>query len=270
MPILLIVFLAALFLGSVLNVIAFRVMHDQAFIAQCFCPSCSKKISIFDQLPVLPWLLHRGRCRDCGKPLSKINPFIELMTGLIMCMLVWWIIYPGLDFSEVLVAGVLPTLSWHQVAFFFTHVFVFSVLLLATRTDLEAMVIPQIFSIMLVPVGWLLSYLGFTSIGLFDSVLGAFFGYGLLWAVNVFYCYLAKKEGVGIGDMELLAFIGSFFGPLAVWYSLMIGAVLGLCGGGLYVLVARKGKDVHFPFGPFLVLGVAIYFFFEPWLKEVW
>lgn len=148
------------------------------------------------------------------------------------------------------------------------YIIFISALIAATRTDLEAMVIPELFTIWLVPFGILCSYAGLTNITAFGSIMGACIGYGLLWVVARGFKFLTHKEGMGVGDMELLAMIGSFLGPIGVWMSVMIASLSGLIVGSIYLAISGKDRTSRIPFGPFLALGAVIYFFFDAWLVE--
>lgn len=230
--------------GSFLNVLAYRITFDKPFFTQrSMCPACGKIIYWYDNIPLISWVLLRGQCRFCHEPISLLYPFIELTSGIILTAIFWT---QGLTLS------------------FLGYFLFFSALLVATRSDLEAMIIPQFFTLWLVPVGFLFSCFNLIEIFPLESLLGACFGYGLLWVVAKTFKYATKKEGLGEGDMELLAMIGSFLGPIGVWFSLMIGSSVGMLIGGGYLLFAKKDRYTRIPFGPFLALGAIIYFFLNP------
>ena len=113
------------------------------------------------------------------------------------------------------------------------------------------------------------SYLGLSAITVYESLLGASIGYIVLWVVAKLFKLLAKKDGLGVGDMEFLALIGAFLGPVGVWFSLMLGSFSGLIIGGSYLLLKGKGRATHIPFGPFLALGATLYFFFDSFLMKL-
>ena len=254
---LLFIFLIFLCWGSFLNVVAYRSVHDIPFFQKrSVCPFCKKLIAWYDNIPVLSWLFLRGKCRNCKEKISFLYPFTELITAFLMTGLL-------LFCHPELVSGSNFIFNFQNILSFFSYFIFFSALIVATRTDLLDMVIPQIFSIWLAPVGIMFSLLGFLNIGFWSSISGAVVGYGILWVVAKIFKVIAKKEGLGVGDMELMALIGSFLGPLGVWFSLFLGSVSGLLIGGLYLLFAKKGKETPIPFGPFLALGAIIYFFFQ-------
>jgi leader peptidase (prepilin peptidase)/N-methyltransferase len=138
-----------------------------------------------------------------------------------------------------------------------------SALIVAVRTDLQAMVIPQICTLWLVPFGFASSCFSLTNITASQSLEGAFFGYAFLWIIAFLFKKFTGKDGVGVGDMELLAMIGSFLGPIGVWVSLMLGSVFGLIVGGMYLFLFKKNRMTRIPFGPFLALGAIAYFFLD-------
>ena len=234
--------------GSFLNVIAYRLTYDKSFFTmRSQCPHCNHVIAWYDLVPVISWIMLGGKCRTCRQPISILYPFIELVTVIIFISLY---------------------LSGSSILSFISFAIFFSALICATRTDFQEMVIPQVVSLWLVPVGILFSFLGGTIVTGWESIVGAIFGYGVLWIVAWVFKKTMRKEGLGVGDMELLALIGSFLGPLGAWFSLMAGAISGLILGGACVYIRKKGPAVPIPFGPFLAFGATLYFFFNPVLLE--
>ena len=229
------VFIFGLCLGSFLNVVAYRLTFDKSFWdKRSVCPACNNVIAWYDLVPVLSWVLLRGKCRSCRAPISVLYPLVELAT-----------------------AGIVTALflvHTNPLSFFAYTVFA-SALIVATRTDLEAMVIPQLVSIALAPLGVCFAALGVLDITMVESIVGAMGGYGVLWLIGTFYRMRTGVQGIGEGDMELLCLIGAFLGPVGVWASLMIGSMSGAIVGGLYLYFSGKGRKARIPFGPFLALG---------------
>ncbi|MFH1644258.1 MAG: prepilin peptidase [bacterium] len=250
------IFLSFLFLcwGSFLNVVAFRIVSDLPFLRKrSHCPKCDYQIAFYDNIPILSWILLRAKCRKCKTRISILYPFIELLTLILML---------GLTIHTINL-----NLSYPQNVFYFISYFIFfTALIVATRTDLQAMVIPQLFSLWLVPVALTFSYLGFLKLNFYQSLIGAIFGYFILWIIATLFKFFTKKEGLGVGDMELLCMIGAFLGPVAVWFSLLIASLTGTLIGAIYLYFFAKNKRAKIPFGPFLALGSVLFFFFESFL----
>jgi len=145
----------------------------------------------------------------------------------------------------------------------------FSALIVGVRTDLQDLVVFQMTTIWLVPLGVIAAFFGFTYVTGLESLAGALLGYGMLWLVAILFRAVANREGVGAGDMEMAALIGSFLGPLGVWFSIMLGSCIGLVVGGGYLLLSARSRATRIPFVPFLALGAALFFFCRPWLLRV-
>lgn len=260
-----IVVLFGLCWGSFLNVVAYRCLYGQPFLKQrSYCPLCKATLAWYDTIPVLSWFLLRGKCRSCRKPISWLYPFIEVITAFV----VWCIFFRlpvnefaliEFDFFNQPFLGVLQSLPIELIKYQIALGVFFSALIVAVRTDLEAMVIPQLFSIWLVPIWIICAVFGIIPLSWQLSVTGACVGYGVLWLVAKIFWYATGRDGMGVGDMELLAMIGSFAGPSGAWISLMIGSIVGTLLAGIYLLVTGKEKATRIPFGPFLVFGALLY-----------
>jgi leader peptidase (prepilin peptidase)/N-methyltransferase len=142
---------------------------------------------------------------------------------------------------------------------FIVYMIFVSSLIIASRTDLESLLIPQLFTLWMIPIGFLAAYFGWVTISIVQSISGAVLGYGILWLIAFIFKRCTGKDGLGVGDMELLAMIGSFLGPLGVWISLALGSLSGLFVGSLYLALSGKDRTTRIPFGPFLALGALAY-----------
>lgn len=250
--------------GSFLNVVAYRSITDISFWQKrSVCPNCKKIIFWYDNIPVISWIILKTKCRNCKTQISWLYPFIEILTAVIMTALFYKFFYLNFNYNLIF------NYNLHDILSFFAYFIFFSALIIATRTDLQDLVIPQIFSIYLVPIGLIFSYFGLIKISFLQSILGAIFGYLILWITAKLFKYFAQKEGLGVGDMELLALIGAFLGPIGVWTTLLLGSVIGLIIGIFYIFITKQDKSVMIPFGPFLALGATIYFFLETSLKKI-
>lgn len=248
------VFLAGLCWGSFLNVVAYRITFDKPFFTKrSHCPHCTHLIAWYDNIPVISWIILRGKCRSCKQPISPIYPIFEFITGIITVLLFFKLLPNFSPISQLFVEN--PYGEFLAGAFFL------SALIVSSISDLQAMVIPQLFTVWLVPIGILFSLLHLTEITWHMSMIGAIFGYGSLWLVATIFKAFTKKDGLGIGDMELLCLIGAFLGPLGAWISLMIGSISGMLIGVFYLWLSGHGRMTRIPFGPFLALGAITYFF---------
>jgi leader peptidase (prepilin peptidase) / N-methyltransferase len=245
--------------GSFLNVVAYRLVFDRPFLTpRSHCPSCNSMIAWYDNIPLFSWLILSGKCRSCKQPISWVYPFIELITALCVLGLAHHIATTPYNETVALLTNA-PTVP----PLFFPYFIFFSTLILATASDLYAMVIPQIFSIWFVPVGILFAYFKQIPLTLTESILGCLAGYGILLITELIFKGITKKEGIGIGDMELLAMVGAFTGVLGVWITLMIGTTAGIIFGGSYLMISKKSKNTRIPFAPFLSGGAILYILFK-------
>lgn len=247
------VFILALCWGSFLNMLAHRLLYEKSLLeSRSRCPQCNKVIAWYDNIPLVSWIVLKAHCRSCKKPISWLYPSIEIVTAVLL---------------TGLFAVVIPTVpDVYDCLSFFCYAVFMSALIASTRTDLEAMLIPQVFTMWLVPFGIIAAGLTLVNVFFTESILGAVVGYGVLWGVAWIFKYATGKEGLGIGDMELLALIGAFLGPVGVWVSLMLASFTGIIIGSLYLVIGKKSRSTRIPFGPFLALGAVCYFFFQPYL----
>lgn len=228
--------------GSFLNMLAYRlVSNDSLLIARSFCPNCKNSLYWYDNIPLFSWLWLKGSCRFCNNRISLLYPAIELLTLILMSLL---IIYIPHDY-------------------FVAYFIFFSALIVSIRTDLQCMLISRFVSLYLIPIGFLCSYFAMLPINLQDSLIGTVSAYCFLFGIAQLFHLIRKTEGMGQGDIELLAFIGSFLGPIGWWATILIGSLGGSVLGILYCSVLKSYKNVKIPFGPFLALGALLYTFFS-------
>jgi leader peptidase (prepilin peptidase)/N-methyltransferase len=166
------------------------------------------------------------------------------------------------------------TLLWITISpqYFLVYFIFFSGLIVTVRTDLEYMLICRAATWGLIPVACVAALLDVLSLSLLMSVLGAGFGYGVLWLVAKLFFWRTQREGLGQGDLELLACIGAFTGITGAWLSLVIASITGLLAGLIYVIAThniRAIRLVKLPFGPFLALGAMAYVLAAPILERL-
>lgn len=243
-----VVALAALFgllIGSFLNVCIVRLPEEESVVApRSHCRSCGIMVAWHDNIPVLSWIVLGGRCRSCGERIPARYMLVEVLTALL--------------FAAVAAQG-LPAA---ETAFQFALV---SAMVVVTFIDIDHFLILDVITYPAIAVSPLVAWaVGHVSVA--DSVLGIVVGGGMLWAFAWTYERIRGHEGLGFGDVKLLAMIGGLQGWEATLFSLLVGAVVG-SAVGLALIVARRGRmDMAVPFGPFLAFGSLLYMFDGPGL----
>jgi leader peptidase (prepilin peptidase)/N-methyltransferase len=223
--------------GSFLNVCIYRLPEEESIIwPGSRCPHCKKPIEFYDNIPLISYLLLRAKCRYCKAPISIQYPFVEGITALS-------------SFFLIMKFG--PSLS-----FLIYFAFVAALIVIAV-IDLYHQIIPDVISLPGIGVGLLASII-VHQIAFFDSLIGIILGGGSLFLVATLYQWFFKREGMGGGDIKLLAMIGAFLGWKAVILTILLGSLIGSIAG-LSIMVL-KGKDSKYaiPFGPFLSIGAVI------------
>jgi len=226
-------------IGSFLNVVIVRLPKGESIVRpRSRCPSCGAGIAWYDNIPVLSFLLLLGKCRRCKKSISPRYLLVELLAA-------------GLA---------LATLAHErQVSTFLVYYCLFvAPLLTVIFIDLERRIIPNEISLSGIVIGLVIMH------AFWDSLLGILVGGGFLFLVGWIYEKLKKKEGLGGGDVKLAAMFGAFFGWQAVIFILLMASVLGSIVGLVLIAVMKKNWQTILPFGPFLVLGAYLYYFFGP------
>ncbi|RME32903.1 MAG: prepilin peptidase [Gammaproteobacteria bacterium] len=258
-------FLLGLVVGSFLNVVIHRLprMLEREWRQQCaeltgepagaemegrynlvfpssHCPHCAHPVGPLENIPLLSYLLLRGRCRACGHPIGLRYPAVELLSGICSAAVVW---HFGLSLPA---AGAL-ILTWGLIAL--------------TFIDADTQLLPDDLTLPLLWLGLLLNIPG-SFVPLPDAVIGAVAGYLSLWSVYWLFRLLTGKEGMGHGDFKLLALIGAWLGwqvlPLVIILSSLVGSVIGI---GLMLLRSLR-RDQPIPFGPYLAIA--------GWIALIW
>jgi len=228
-------------IGSFLNVCICRLPREESIVTPgSHCPQCKNPIGFYDNIPVLSYVLLRGKCRHCGKPISMQYPVVEGVTALSS-----WVLFTTYG----------PSLSY---LFFFAFV---AALIVITVIDLQHQIIPDVISIPGMGVG-LLGSLILSHLSFLNSLGGVVLGSGSLFLVATIYQWLFKREGMGGGDVKLLGMIGAFLGWKAVILTILLSSLIGSLIGILVMVL--KGKDFKYaiPFGPFLSLGAVLTLFY--------
>ena len=234
-------FVFGMVVGSFLNVCICRMPKNESVVSPpSHCPGCSYQIRWYDNIPLVSYLLLRGKCRGCGAHISLQYPLVELLNGVLTLLLF-------LRFG--------PTLAF-AVLFLFC-----SALVVITFIDIEHQIIPDEISLPGIVVGFILSFFlqGHTWL---NSLLGILLGGGSLLLVAYSYQKLTGKDGMGGGDIKLLAMMGAFLGwkavPFIIFTSSLVGSLIGIS----IMLLQKKDSKLAIPFGPYLAFGAVLYIFY--------
>jgi len=235
-------FVFGLVLGSFLNVCIYRVPLKKSIVRPpSSCPNCGAGIRFYDNIPVISYLLLLGRCRHCRARISLLYPLVELITGLLSLTL---FIEFGLSFKTISL-------------FLFT-----AALIVIAFIDLQHKIIPDVISLPGILFGLAFSFFPSSGISPVDALLGAVGGGGFLYLVGTAFEKVTGREGMGGGDVKLLAMIGAWMGWKALPFIVLISSLSGAVIGGASLIISRQGVRSRIPFGPFLALGALVFLFF--------
>ncbi len=235
--------LLGLALGSFMNVCIYRLPIKKSIVSPpSSCPECGRKIRFYDNIPLLSYFILRGKCRYCGTPMAWHYPVVEALAGLLSIAL---FIRYGLSYQYIL-------------SFLFT-----ASLVTASFIDLHHRIIPDVITLPGIAAGWAVSLLPGT-ISWQDAIIGTLAGGGSLFIIAFVYEKITGREGMGGGDIKLLAMIGAWMGWRYLYLTVLLASVAGVVVGVVFLLVAGKGFRARIPFGPFLSLGAMACFFFGP------
>ena len=235
-------FLFGLALGSFLNVCIYRIPLKKSIVhPPSSCPNCGAEIRFYDNIPVISYILLLGRCRQCHAPISFRYPLVELITGLLSAAL---FIKFGLSPNTILL-------------------FLFTAALIAIAfIDLQHKIIPDVISLPGILGGVVFSFFPSAGISPLEALIGVVGGGGFLFLVGTAFEKVTGREGMGGGDVKLLAMIGAWMGWKALPFIVLISSFTGAVIGGLSLVVSRQGMRSRIPFGPFLALGALLFLFF--------
>jgi leader peptidase (prepilin peptidase)/N-methyltransferase len=256
------VFVFGLIIGSFLNVCILRIpLSESVVLPASHCPACGTSIKPYDNIPVVSWLVLAGRCRKCKARISAMYPMVELATGLLFvaCYLVF-----GLSAEA---------LKWTIFG---------ALMIVLTITDMRERILPDKVNFVGLGLGLLLSL--FTrpvdgtalwlanrlfafpppevALSFADALIGAGAASGLLWLVAEGYFRARGREGMGLGDVKMMAMAGAFLGLQRALLTILLGSLLGSIIGVAVIAIGRKGRDFELPFGTFLGAGAMLVVFF--------
>jgi leader peptidase (prepilin peptidase) / N-methyltransferase len=223
-------------IGSFLNVCIYRLPRGESLVwPGSRCTSCGRALSWFDNLPILSWVVLGGRCRTCRAPVSAMYPIVEAVTAL--AFLGGYLLY------GVTLLGVVRVLFACALIVLFV-------------TDLQHKILPNSITLPGIVIGFICSF--FLPPGWFDSLIGILVGGGVLFAIAEGYYRIRGEEGLGMGDVKLLAMIGAFLGWKLVLLTLMLASLSGSIMGVALIVSRRGDMKYALPFGTFLAIGAVV------------
>jgi leader peptidase (prepilin peptidase)/N-methyltransferase len=220
-------------IGSFLNVVIYRLPLGQSLVTPpSRCPKCGYRLKWYDNIPVFGWLLLGGRCRECKNRISIQYPIVELITA-VLCVIVVWVTPPG------------PLLVSRLLLLF--------ILIALFGIDLEHQILPNSITLPGIVAGLLLSIIA--PPGVRDALIGIVLGGGVLYAIAWAYYLWRREEGLGMGDVKMLAMIGAFLGWKMVLVTLVLSSFSGAIIGVGLIALQRGNMKLALPFGTFLAAG---------------
>jgi len=238
--------------GSFANVCIYRLpLNRGVALGRSYCIKCKKQINWYDNIPIISYLLIEGKCRKCKKKISFQYPLVELLS--ILTFVIIYFFY-GITFTTILL-----------IALSLTFLIIFFI-------DLEHFIIPNNLTYPMMILGFVKSFdpnLNSLFPNYVNSLIGGFFGYGIIWLIIFFYKVLRNKEGMGLGDAKLLAVIGFWFGWISVPFILFSSSVVALISVMPSLLNKSKKLSSEIPFGPFIIVGCILYIIFIEQYKNL-
>jgi leader peptidase (prepilin peptidase)/N-methyltransferase len=231
------IFILGLIVGSFSNVCIYRIPRNESIVYPAsHCPKCHSNISPKDNIPLLSYILLKGRCRNCKSKISIQYPIVEFLTGFIY--LIIYLIY-GLSIQTLI------------------YIILASSLIIISFIDLNEQIVPDVISLPGIVLGFIISFF-VPYISFVNSALGILAGGGIILIIGLAGSVIFKKEAMGGGDVKLAAMIGAFLGWRYIIISLFLGFFLGAIVGIILILSKIKSREDVVPFGPFIVLGSLI------------
>ncbi|MDM7987278.1 MAG: prepilin peptidase [Smithella sp.] len=227
-------------IGSFLNVCIFRLPEERSIVKPASqCPHCHHPIRYSDNIPIISFLLLGGKCRDCGAKISWRYPLAELITALLSLALFFKF---GLSLN-----------------FFIFFIFT-AVLIIITFIDLDHQIIPDVLTLPGIPL-FFLAAVFLVKVPWKDALIGLLIGGGVLMTIAIVYEFITKREGMGGGDIKLLAMIGGFFGWQSLIFVLLFSSFTGAIIGITAMIIKKQDTKYAVPFGPFLSAAAVAYIF---------
>ena len=238
--------------GSFANVCIYRIPLDKDVVSgRSYCPKCKKKISWYDNIPIISYFLILAKCRKCKKKISLQYPLVEFIT--IIAFLTIYSVY-GITSATILL-----------IILFLTFIIIFFI-------DLKHFIIPNSLTFSMMILGFIKSFdqnLNSLFPNYLNSLLGGILGYGIIWLIIISYKLFRNKEGMGLGDAKLLAVIGFWFGWTAIPFVIFSSSIVALISVIPSLLNKSKKLSSEIPFGPYIIIGCILYIVFNEQYKDL-
>jgi leader peptidase (prepilin peptidase)/N-methyltransferase len=239
------IFIFGICIGSFLNVCIHRLPESKSIVhPRSACPVCGALIGFYDNIPIFSYIALRAKCRQCGAHISLRYPVIEFISG-------------------IFAVGVFLKFGISVEALIY-YTFI-AALLVITFIDIDHQIIPDVISLPGIPIFFAASF-ALPNMTFVDSILGVLMGGGSLYLVAWLYHLITRKEGMGGGDIKLLAMIGAIIGWKGVLFTIFTASAVGTLAGLAVILKSGKTMKLKIPFGPFLAIGAIAFIFFGPQL----
>ena len=213
------------------------------------CPQCAQRIRWWQNVPLVSWLLLKGRCSNCRAAISARYPIVELLTGVLFAAVTWY--HGGTAASVVYCIAI-------------------AIIIAAAFIDLDTTLLPDDLTLPLIGLGLIAAWQGWIPVSLANSALGALFGYLSLWAVATLYRLIRGMEGMAEGDFKLLGGLGALLGWQSLPSIILLSSAVGALVGVFMILMRGHGRNHPIPFGPYLSGGGIASLFFGARLNALW
>jgi len=242
-------------IGSFINVVVDRLAKAESILGRSYCDHCHKKLAPYELIPILSFIFLKGKCSHCHRPIDRIYPLVELITGVMF--IVSWIYLP--------IGGAIG-ISLGIVLIKITYLAIISLLIAIFFVDLKYQIIPDDLQLDLLLATFILFVLTkMTVMGIVAHAVAAI----MVMLPILFLFFITKKKGMGFGDVKFGINIGFLLGfkagLLSLYFAFVIGAIVSL----FLLIMKRKGLKSKIPFGPFLIVGILIMMFFSPQIYEL-
>ena len=232
--------------GSFANVCIYRLPNDKGVVSgRSHCPKCKKKIIWYDNIPIISYLILNAKCRNCKSRISLQYPIVE-MINILSFLIIYFLFGISLTTIFFMVLG----LSFLIIFFI----------------DLKYFIIPNSLTFSMMILGFIKSFdpnLDSIFPNYINSLIGGFFGYGIIFSIIFFYKQIRKKEGMGLGDAKLLAVIGFWFGWISIPFVIFLSSIFALVFVAPDLIKKNKKMSSQIPFGPHIILATIFYLLFK-------